>query len=105
MDELEALLRAATGSDRAVDAELARRLDPARAAGGDPPGYTGSVDRAVELVQVALPGWSWHVGWNASGVLPYATLHRGGRLVEASAPTVPLALLRALAKAAAGGGG
>ena len=47
-----------------------------------------------------LPGWSWHVGWNASGVLPYARIESGPhRLIEAAGPTVPLALLRALVAA------
>ena len=96
-DDLTALLAQATGSDRALDGALARLLDPG--ASGTPPDYTASVDRAVELVHALLPGWSWHVGWNATGVLPYATLHRAERLVEASAPTVPLALLRALVRA------
>lgn len=94
---LEVRLQAATGSDRELDDALARLLAPQRAAA--PPDYTASVDRCVELVHEALPGWSWHVGWDATGVLPYATLHREGRLVEASAPTVPLALLRAVLKA------
>jgi hypothetical protein len=97
MTDLEAELKTATGSDRALDRELALLLDPERAA--TPPDYTASVDRCIELVHLALPGWSWHVGWDAAGILPYATLHRGERLVEAAAPTVPLALLRALLKA------
>ena len=75
MTDLEARLQAATGSDRALDAELARLLDPALA--DPPPDYTASVDRAVELLKALLPGWSWHVGWDANGVLPYATLHHG----------------------------
>lgn len=101
--ELQALgerVATATGSDRALDRELARLLaglPPADAA----PDYTASVDRCVDLVHQALPGWSWHVGWDASGVLPYATLHQGEQRVEARAPTVPLAILRALLRARA----
>lgn len=97
MSDLETRLTAATGSDRALDADLARLVEPQGT--GAPPEYTGSVDRALDLVHALLPGWSWHVGWNAAGVLPYATLHRGERLVEAAAPTVPLALLRACLRA------
>lgn len=95
--ELGARLRAATGSDRELDGAVAKLLDPDRATA--PPDYTASVDRCVELVQRVLPGWSWHVGWDATGVLPYARLRRAERLVAASAPTVPLALLRAAVEA------
>lgn len=98
LQDLQRRLAAATGADRELDAELARGL------GVEPPStidLTASVDRCIEVIHRVLPGWSWHVGWNATGVLPYATLHNGGRLVEGSGPTVPLALLRALVKALA----
>ena len=95
LNELAGRIAAATGSDRELDAALARMFG-----GGEPAAdYTASVDRCVQLVQAAMPGWAWHVGWNATGVLPYATLHQGDRLAEAAAPTVPLALLKALLKA------
>ena len=95
LNELAGRIAAATGSDRELDAALARMFG-----GGEPaPDYTASVDRCIQLVQAAMPGWAWHVGWNATGVLPYATLHQGDRLAEAAAPTVPLALLKALLKA------
>lgn len=95
--ELGAKLRAATGSDRELDGAVAKFLEPDLATA--PPDYTASVDRCVELIRRVLPGWSWHVGWDAAGVLPYASLRRPGRLVGASAPTVPLALLRAVVEA------
>jgi hypothetical protein len=98
LQDLEQRLAAATGADRELDAELAREL------GVEPPltvDLTASVDRCVEVIHRVLPGWSWHVGWDATGVLPYATLHGAKRLVEARGPTVPLALLRALVKALA----
>lgn len=85
----------ATGSDRGLDAALARMFG----GGEPPPDYTSSVDRCIELVHAVMPGWAWHVGWNATGVLPYATLHLGDRVAEAAAPTVPLALLKAMLKA------
>jgi hypothetical protein len=71
IDGLLGRLEAATGSERQLDAEIARRFNGAEPA----PDYTASVDRCIELVHAVLPGWSWHVGWNVSGVLPYATLH------------------------------
>jgi hypothetical protein len=93
--ELLRALEAATGSDRRLDAELADLVGAPSPA----PDYTASVDRCVELVRAELAGWAWHVGWDASGVLPYATLHGGPHLVEAAGPTVPIALLRALLRA------
>ena len=89
---LRARVEAASGADRALDAEIAACFGVA----GPPPDYSASVDRCLELIHGHLAGWAWHVGWNASGVLPYATLHRGDHLLAAAAPTVPLALLRAL---------
>lgn len=88
-------LRAASGADNALDARLAAEL------GAVPADFTASVDAALGLVRHALPGWGWHVGWHADGVTPYASLHDQARTihVEATAPTVPLALLRALALA------
>ena len=93
LQELFRRIVAATGTDRQLDDDLARLLGSATPA----PDYTASVDRCIDLVHARLPGWAWHVGWNASGVLPYATLHRSEQLVAEAAPTVPLALLRALA--------
>lgn len=68
------------------------------------PGYTASVDTCLALIGRALPGWRWHVGHGPRGILPYAVLTRDEgdgphRRAEAVAPTVPLALLRALVKA------
>ena len=66
LDELLAQLEAATGRDRQLDAALALAF----AGGEPPPDYTASIDRCLELVHAVLPGWAWHVGWNATGVLP-----------------------------------
>jgi hypothetical protein len=97
LGDLRAALLAASGGDRALDARLATDLAAPSMA------YTGSVDAAIELVQRVLPGWGWHVGWHADGVTPYATLHDAGRTLHAVAkgPTVPIALLRAMANALA----
>ncbi|MGD9512176.1 MAG: hypothetical protein AB7I59_17935 [Geminicoccaceae bacterium] len=95
VDGLLDRLERATGSDRDLDAALARAFQIAAPA----PDYTASVDRCLDLVRALLPGWAWHVGWNATGILPYATLHGPQGLVAASAATVPLALLKALLRA------
>jgi hypothetical protein len=90
-------LERAAGSDRELDRELARLLGPG---GDEPPDYTASVDHAIELIRGTLPAWRWHVGWSASGVVPYATVSRPGLVIEAVAPTIPLALLKALVRGA-----
>lgn len=95
LDAIARRLDAATGADRELDRALAEQLGEEIGAAD----YTASVDRCIELVHARLPGWAWHVGWNASGVLPYATLHRQEHLVAAAGPTVPLALLKALLRA------
>lgn len=96
--DLSARLAAATGADPALDRAVAAAFGA-----GEPPGdYTASVERCVALVERVLPGWRRHVGWGASGVFPYARLQRGAERASAEAPTVPLALLRALVRAAAG---
>ncbi len=97
LETLSRRIEAATGSDADLDAEIGRLLDGR--AGTDVVDYTASVDRTIDLVQAVLPGWGWHLGWNASGILPYATLTSGERRTTAAAATVPLALLRALMRA------
>ena len=93
--DLLARVRAATGSDRDLDAAIADRLDQG-GRGADVPPYTSSVDACLDLVDRVLPGWHWHVGYGPQGVVPYAALANGPARHEASAPTVPLALLSAL---------
>lgn len=109
--DLKQRLERATGPDPAIDRAIADAL--AGRIGDDAganPGrrYTGSVDDCLALVAQALPGWHWHVGHGPDGVLPYAALSRtppgatgnaDETRVESSAPTVPLALLRAAMKA------
>lgn len=99
---LLAALEAATGSDPALDSSVARALDAGGAAAGD---YTASVDRCLGLLATALPGWTWHVGYGAGGLFPYAALTDGRVRVVAEAPTVPLALLVAMVKARIGAAG
>ncbi len=98
ISHLLARVRAATGHDvdldTAIDAELP--LD-----GGDAPAYTASVDACLALIGQALPGWHWHVGYGAKGVMPYARVsdRTNTHRAQATAPTVPLALLDALLQA------
>ena len=86
-------LAAATGSDRALDAAIAETLDAPEAT------YSSSVDACLDLLHRVLPGWGWHVGYGPLGILPYATVQRGEARFEASAATVPLALLDAIVAA------
>lgn len=93
-----ALLDAASGPDPAID----RAVEAAFGPGEVPADYSASVERCRALAARVLPGWRWHVGWGATGVFPYARLEHEGERASAEAPTVPIAVLRALAKAAAG---
>ena len=95
-DSLKNILDRANGGDPALDARV-------HAAWGDPaepvPPYTESVDACLALIHRRLPDWHWHVGRGVAGILPYARLSDGTREFHADGPTVPLALLRALAAA------
>jgi hypothetical protein len=91
-------LKRAPGCDGAIDQAIARDL-AALLPGTPAPAYTASVDRCLELLHQVLPGWHWHLGYGASGVLPYAFVAGCGRRFEAAAPTVPLALLIVLTEA------
>lgn len=90
--DLAERLERATGSDGGLDELLAKSLRLPVAA------YTGSAESARALALAALPGWHLHVGFDATGLFPYAAISRGDIHVDASAPTVPLALLRAVLK-------
>lgn len=94
--QLSERVRAATGSDRQLDSEIARCLENPSRNRGDPPRYTASVDLCIELIERVRPGWHWHVGYGPKGVMPYAFLSNGKVRHEATASTVPLALLTAL---------
>jgi hypothetical protein len=94
--QLSRRLRAATGRDRELDESIADMFDHDPA---EPRAYTGSVDACIDLVHRVLPGWAWHVGYGPKGVIPYAVLSHGDARHEASAPTVPLALLAVILEA------
>lgn len=87
--KLAAALEAATGADGRLDGAIAASF------GLPPAAYTASVDDCRMLVSSALPGWSLHLGFGASGIFPYATLGNGNKRCMADAATVPLAILRA----------
>jgi hypothetical protein len=90
-------LTAAEGHDVRLDRAIAETLDPRPAATEAPePDYTASVDRCLDLLHRVLPGWHWHVGFGATGLLPYGFVSGAGGRFEPTAPTVPLALLVAI---------
>lgn len=90
----------ARGADRALDADLAKiLLDASDRAADEAPDYTESVDRCLELLHALLPDWHWHLGRDALGVFPYASLSKGKVVVRADGTTVPLVLLEVIVKA------
>jgi hypothetical protein len=99
LNDLLAHLGAATGPDTVLDREIVAVLGEG-VTGGEEPAYTASIDRCFDLLHRVAPGWHWHVGFGVTGLLPYATLALGPRRFEASAATVPLALLTVIVRAA-----
>lgn len=88
MGQLRARLHQAGGGDAALDRDLAAVF---ALEAGD---YTESIALARQLAARALPGWKLHVGFDASGVLPYAAVSGAGGRFAGTGPTVPLAVLR-----------
>jgi hypothetical protein len=98
---LLARLQQATGSDRDLDRAIQSVLEPTDRASQatSAPAYTGSIPLCFSLVRRYLPDWILHLGYGVRGIFPYAALsERTGKRFEATAPTVPLAVLRALVK-------
>jgi len=105
LEDLESRISETTGQDRDLDHLIAATFD-SLADGHPVGGYTSSVDTCLTLIGSILPEWHWHVGHGPSGILPYASLRKKTNLsdatqlrVEATAATVPLALLHATVKA------
>ena len=92
-DGLAASLTRATGADAALDGAVALAF------GVEVADFTASVGAARRVAADALPDWKFHVGYDANGMFPYAAMTRGDTHVEANAPTVPLAILKAAAAA------
>ncbi|SUS06130.1 conserved hypothetical protein [Candidatus Defluviicoccus seviourii] len=99
LTDLLTRLDAATGPDPTLDRDIGQALGGSTTA-GEGPAYTASIDRCFDLLHQVAPGWHWHVGFGVTGLLPYATLALGPRRFEASAATVPLALLNVIVRAA-----
>jgi hypothetical protein len=91
---LKVRLDTATGADTGLDGDIAAAFAVA------PAHFTGSIDQARSLVAATLPDWKLHVGFDASGVFPYAALTRGDVHMDAVAGSVPLAILRVAAAVA-----
>lgn len=83
-------VRSAVGPDAAIDAAVAEAFST------PPANYTGSVTDCRALVAKVLPGWRLHLGFDASGTTPCATVSNDDHRAEAMAPTMPLAILRTL---------
>ena len=97
LQSLADAIAAATGRDDELDQSIADLLDPEPP---DPvPDYTASVEACIALIGRALPGSTWHVGYGADGVTPNAAVRQNHGRHRAAAPTIPLALLRALVAA------
>lgn len=92
--KIEDALAAATGGDGHVDDLIARAFE----CGAEH--YTGSVEACRQLVATRLPGWKLHLGFDVTGVFPYAALTRGALHLEAEAAALPLAILKVAVKAA-----
>ena len=100
---LQHLVSKAVGASDQIDQEICLAFDDDRDGQKLTP-YTASVDECITLISRVLPDWHWHVGHGPMGVIPYASMTQnngedGSIHVEATAPTVPLALLGALIKA------
>lgn len=104
-DDLTKLLKrleSATGRDDSLDGEIARHLDSSFGNPAGPLPYTASVDACIGLIERVMPGWHWHVGYGPKGIMPYASLKNRNRRYEATAATVPLALLTVVLEAKTG---
>jgi len=96
LEDLLEKIEAATGAETPLDREIAALLTD----GSETvPAYTASVDACLALLHTLLPHWHWHLGHDASGIFPYASLSKGRRRVSAKVTTVPLVLLSAIVRA------
>ena len=96
LQSLQVRIESAKGADRDLDAEIEIILN---GPSDDPPDYTASVDRCLDLLHAKLPNWHWHLGRDVVGMMPYANLSNGKKTVSAEGTTVPLVLLTTIVKA------
>lgn len=87
--DLTRRLEGCSGGDADLDAAVAEAFAV------PPAHYTGSVEACRDLVARALPGWRLHLGFDVTGVFPYAALSRGPHHLESEAAAIPLAILKA----------
>ncbi|MBD3728376.1 MAG: hypothetical protein IE933_01595 [Sphingomonadales bacterium] len=99
LGRLAEALEMASGADKQIDATLAALF------GVDPAEFTSSAEVSRRLSAQLLPRWQLRVGYDVCGIFPSATVSLGGRRHGAVAPTVPLAVLRALISAVIDEGG
>lgn len=118
LPELLKRVEAASGPDRELDAAVEVALDQQTADGRAraryysgyrddelPPPLTASIDAALALVEMVLPGWFWNIGQfpNIRAQLAQPTVTEFGNAIghraDETAGTIPLAILAALLKA------
>lgn len=93
LGRLAEALETASGADKQIDATIADLF------GLDPAEFTSSAEVSRRLGAQLLPRWELRVGYDVCGIFPTATVSLGDRRHSAVAPTVPLAVLRALISA------
>jgi hypothetical protein len=89
------LLASVSGADAGIDHAIAKAFCV------DLADFTSNAVTARNLVTQVLPQATLRVGYDVCGVLPRATISFGEDRSSAVAPTVSLAILRALASATA----
>ncbi|WP_234180939.1 hypothetical protein, partial [Sphingopyxis sp. NFH-91] len=82
-----------SGSDKQIDASIAELFEI------EPAEFTSSAAESRRLSAQLLPHWQLRVGYDVCGIFPSATVSLGDRRHSSVAPTVPLAVLRALISA------
>lgn len=93
VDRLAEQLDIATSVDPAIDELIAETFEIPVI------GFTSSAMTARDLVARILPEASLRVGFDVCGFLPSATIRNGSGDCTAVAPSVPIAILRAMMRA------
>lgn len=90
LDAMIGLLDGANGPDAGIDEEIARMFQ------AEPADYLSSAVAARKLADDIWPEARLTVGYDVSGIFPSATVTCDERCSSSVAPTVSLAILRAL---------